>query len=109
MPPCGSSLSACSRICGHGVVAFSDPGAGLEAVMGDPGSFDALVTDVVMPTMSGPNLAERIAAIRQPLPAIFMSGYSGTALPAGAPSPLLKPFSALDLADAVGALFGRAT
>ncbi|MGA3031594.1 MAG: hypothetical protein ABSE58_12845, partial [Candidatus Limnocylindrales bacterium] len=37
----------------------------------------------------------------------LMSGYEAGTLPAGAPAPLAKPFSALDLADAVGALFGR--
>ena len=36
-----------------------------------------------------------------------MSSYEAGALPAGAPAPLAKPFSARELADAVGALFGR--
>ena len=92
---------------GYRVVAFNDPGAALEAVMADPGSFDALVTDVVMPTMSGPNLAARIEAVRPRLPALFISGYGAKTLPAGAPPRLAKPFSGSDLADAVGALFGR--
>ena len=93
---------------GYRVVAFSDPGAALEAVMADPGSFDALVTDVVMPTMSGPSLAERIEAVRPRLPALFISGYGAKALLAGALPRLAKPFSGGDLAEAVGALFGRA-
>ena len=93
---------------GYRVVAFGDPSAALEAVIGDPSSFDAVVTDVVMPTMSGPMLVERIVAIRPGLPAVFMSGYGGGALPVGAPPPLAKPFSARDIADAVGAMFGRA-
>jgi CheY-like chemotaxis protein len=92
---------------GYRVLAFGDPAVALDAAISDPGAFDALVTDVVMPTMSGPTLAERIAAIRPDLPVLFMSGHGGNVLPAGAPPPLAKPFSAGDLADAVGALFAR--
>jgi len=92
---------------GYRVRAFADPGVALDAVIGDPGAFDALVTDVVMPTMSGPMLAERIAALRPGLPILFMSGYETAALPAGSTPPLAKPFGAYDLADAVGGQFGR--
>ena len=93
---------------GYRVFAFGDPGAALKAVMADPGSFDALVADVVMPTMSGPNLAERIETVRPRLPALYISGYGAKPLLAGAPPRLAKPFSGGDLAEAVGALFGRA-
>ena len=60
-----------------------------------------------MPSISGPALAERIAAIRPDVPVLFMSGYEAGSLPAGSSRPLAKPFTAFDLADAVGALFGR--
>jgi two-component system, cell cycle sensor histidine kinase and response regulator CckA len=92
---------------GYRVLAFGDPGFALDAAMGDRGGFDALVTDVVMPTMSGPTLAERISVLRPGLPVLFMSAYGGGVIPAGAPTPLAKPFTGSDLADAVGALFGR--
>jgi signal transduction histidine kinase len=93
---------------GYAVLAFADPKVALDAAIGNPGAFDALVTDVVMPTMSGPTLAERIAALRPGLPVLFMSGYGRDMVPASAPTPLVKPFTASDLAAAVGALFGRA-
>ena len=92
---------------GYNVRSFADPSEALDAALADPRSFDALVTDVVMPSMSGPILAERIAAIRPEVPVLFMSGYEAGSLPAGASRPLAKPFTAFDLADAVGSLFGR--
>jgi signal transduction histidine kinase/CheY-like chemotaxis protein len=92
---------------GYRVLAFGDPRLALDSATGDPSMFDALVTDVVMPTMSGPALAELITDLRPGLPILFMSGYGGNALPAGAPTPLCKPFSAPELTDAVGGLFGR--
>ena len=70
-------------------------------------AYDALVTDVIMPAMSGPTLADRIAVVRSGMPVLFMSGYEADALPAGAPRPLAKPFSGRDLTSAVAALFGR--
>jgi two-component system, cell cycle sensor histidine kinase and response regulator CckA len=92
---------------GYVVLAFADPKVALDAAIGNPGAFDALVTDVVMPTMNGTTLAERITEMRPGLPILFMSGYVGDIPPSGMPSRLAKPFSASDLASAVGALFGR--
>ena len=43
-------------------------------------SIDLLITDVVMPLMNGPDLAQRIAAIRPHLKVLFMSGYTDRAL-----------------------------
>jgi CheY-like chemotaxis protein len=38
--------------------------------------FDLLITDVVMPGLSGPEVADRVRARQGPLPVIFVSGYS---------------------------------
>jgi hypothetical protein len=89
------------------VIAFGDPSLALDFAIRDPNSYDALVTDVIMPAISGSKLAERIALVRPDLPVLFMSGYEAGALPGAAPPPLAKPFSVQDLIDAVEALFGR--
>jgi two-component system cell cycle sensor histidine kinase/response regulator CckA len=65
---------------------------------------DLLLSDVVMPGMSGPDLYDRARRTRPDLPATFMSGY--TALSMGRPIPagitlLEKPFSAARLDQVV--------
>jgi PAS domain S-box-containing protein len=42
--------------------------------------FDLLLTDVVMPVMSGPELVRRLRETRPDLPVLFMSGYTDDAL-----------------------------
>jgi two-component system cell cycle sensor histidine kinase/response regulator CckA len=61
-------------------------------------ALDLLVTDMVMPGMTGKELAQRIQALRPGLPAIFMSGYSEqtaaeTSQSNGSMHLLTKPFS----------------
>ena len=60
---------------GYDVVVANDPFHALElAAEGTP--FDLLLTDVIMPGLSGRDLAQRVQAIRPDLKTIFMSGYT---------------------------------
>jgi CheY-like chemotaxis protein len=68
----------------------------------DGAGVDALLSDVIMPGMSGTQLAAELRRVRPDLPVLFMSGYtSGTApggqeLPPDAPL-IRKPFAAATL------------
>lgn len=63
---------------------------------------DLLVTDVIMPGLTGPHLAERLAQIQPEVKVLFMSGYPGRAseeeiLVRSGSKLLDKPFSSTDL------------
>ncbi|HYW06568.1 MAG TPA: response regulator [Longimicrobium sp.] len=75
-------------------------------------AIDLLVTDVVMPLMGGPALAERMAIERPGTPVLFVSGYTEqNAFRDGATAEgrfLHKPFTWEALTDAAGKLLGFA-
>jgi two-component system, cell cycle sensor histidine kinase and response regulator CckA len=62
---------------GYGVVEAKDGKAALEWVQANPGQIDLLLTDVVMPAVSGPELAERLSRSHPTLKVVYMSGYTG--------------------------------
>jgi PAS domain S-box-containing protein len=66
---------------------------------------DLLLVDVVMPEMSGPDLAEQVAEKRPNVKVLFMSGYSGGAVASRVTTrnmlSLEKPFSAATLTEKV--------
>ncbi len=61
----------------YAVVEADDGKTALEWLESHPGPIDLLLTDVVMRRMSGPELAERLAASRPNLKVVYMSGYTG--------------------------------
>jgi two-component system, cell cycle sensor histidine kinase and response regulator CckA len=67
---------------------------------------DLLLTDLLMPGMSGRELVGRLRALRPDLPAIYMSGYGDDATPLDPPQEgirmLQKPFTGKQLLRAVG-------
>ena len=88
---------------GYTVLAASQADEALRLSEAHTGPIHLLLTDVVMPGMSGFELAERIG---DRVPVLFMSGFAGDTvaqLPDGAPPMLEKPFGADDLLAAVRA------
>jgi DNA-binding NtrC family response regulator len=71
---------------------------------------DLLLTDVVAPGMSGPMIADEIAAIKPDIKVLFMSGYDGTQVVQRyvvekGYSLLIKPFTMDQLERKVRAVF----
>jgi DNA-binding NtrC family response regulator len=85
----------------------------LRAFNAEPRRFDALLTDAIMPEMSGPQLIEQVHGVRPELPCILVSGYGGPDLQAeahrvGAFAVLNKPLAAAELAQCLAAALGTA-
>ena len=62
---------------------------------------DLLLTDVIMPGMSGPALAKQVRSLRPQTKILYMSGYSGEFQPdmlTPGVSFIQKPFTVADLA-----------
>src|SRR6185295_17299986 len=85
------------RASGYQVLEAALPSAALRLAREHRGPLHVLLTDIVMPEMSGPELAQSLQALHPALRPIFMSGYSNDAvfhrdlLPAGTAF-LEKPF-----------------
>lgn len=90
------------RALGYEPTGFSDPEEALEAFRAAPGSFDAVVTDLSMPKMSGLQLARSITTIA-PVPVLLLTGYTEDLTPellaeAGVTEVVLKPVDQSELA-----------
>jgi nitrogen-specific signal transduction histidine kinase/ActR/RegA family two-component response regulator len=65
---------------GYEVVTASTPKQALEEMAHQKGPIHIMITDVVMPGMSGPTLANALAPEHPEMKLIFMSGYTGAAV-----------------------------
>lgn len=65
---------------GHSVVEAQDCADAIRMCEELAEPVDLLVTDVVMPDMSGPELAKRLTALQPDLKTLFVSGYAGESL-----------------------------
>ena len=91
---------------GYTVLAAPDPRAALDLSDRHPGAIHLLLTDVVMPEMSGRQLHDRLAVARPETRVIYMSGYTDEALGRhGVLEPevvlLQKPFRFTELAQKI--------
>jgi PAS domain S-box-containing protein len=62
---------------GYAVSGFTEPARALRDFEANPQRYDAVVTDVLMPGLSGFDLARRLLSIRPGLPIVVTSGHIG--------------------------------
>jgi two-component system, cell cycle sensor histidine kinase and response regulator CckA len=65
---------------GYRVIEASNAMEAFESSAGHVGTIDLLLTDVIMPQLSGPELAKRLAPTRPDMKVLFMSGYTGDSI-----------------------------
>ncbi|MFL5443368.1 MAG: response regulator, partial [Myxococcales bacterium] len=84
---------------GYSVIEACDGEDGLRRAGDHQGPIDLLLTDIVMPQMTGHDLAKRLGTTRPDLRVLFMTGYTEQAVVAHANGSALlnKPFSTMAL------------
>ena len=103
-----SSLADMMRSNGHTVVETGSARQALEWLRPDSGrSIDALVTDQLMPGMTGAELAGRALELRPDLPVLVISGYISDGPHLGDLPRLAKPFRKSDLNAALARITSR--
>jgi PAS domain S-box-containing protein len=65
---------------GYTVLVAADPAQAIAIVEDFGGKLDMLLTDVVMPMMTGAELAERVVVMRRGIKVLYMSGHAREAL-----------------------------
>jgi len=65
---------------GYTVLEAADARAALPLGEHFDGTIDLLITDVIMPGLSGPDLARQLASARPGMPTLYLSGYTADAI-----------------------------
>ncbi len=61
---------------GYQVSIFMDGIAAFQSFAQDPGRFDLIITDLIMPRMTGKELSVKVLNIRKDMPIILCTGYN---------------------------------
>ncbi len=98
---------------GYQAVGYTDPIDALQVLIDNPQQFAAVITDEVMPGLTGTQLTQKLiqafGSQGPHLPVLLVSGYGGAllaqrAVDAGVSRVLAKPLRRADLANALAAL-----
>jgi two-component system, cell cycle sensor histidine kinase and response regulator CckA len=99
---------------GHQVREAQDGHQALQWLLAEQAPIDLLITDVVMPDMTGKELVDRLQAQRPEIPCLFISGYTdqislrhdqnSNRVSRNRVDFLAKPFAAADLAQKIDEL-----
>ena len=60
----------------YDVMVLNEPAAALEYFRANPDYFDLIVTDQIMPGLTGVEIAQSILELRPDLPVLLVTGYS---------------------------------
>jgi CheY-like chemotaxis protein len=95
---------------GYEPVGFNSSHEALESARANPRRFDAVVSDEVMPEMTGTQMSIELRKLNPVLPIVIASGYGGAgfetrALSAGVNRVLKKPYRMSDIAESLAVFF----
>ena len=91
---------------GYKVTGFTDAQEALKVFSEKPSEFDLVITDYVMPHLTGKDIAEKMIHIRSDIPIILWTAYSDLislekAMALGFRGFILKPFTFQEVAELV--------
>jgi CheY-like chemotaxis protein len=88
---------------GYTLLVAANGADAIEMARNHRGGISLLLSDIVMPQMSGPQLAGRLRELRPGLKVLYMSGYTELSMPELGPatSTIQKPFSPGAIAERV--------
>ena len=95
---------------GYEPAGFTDSRAALEAFRADPRRYEAVISDEVMPSLTGTQLAVELRRLKPAIPIVIATGFGGAgfetrAHAAGVNRVLRKPYRMQEIGDALGGVF----
>jgi len=95
---------------GYEPAGFRNGREALDAARADPRRFEAVVSDEVMPELTGTQLALELRKLNPTLPILIASGYGGAgfetrALSAGVDRVIKKPYRMIEIAEILAGFF----